>query len=112
MFAWCDLFDNRCLGWVVDESSTAEPKPVTVGSLPPAAPDTAPVLSPQWVEVHGGHTFVPDQFRGGPFELFDWLATNNGAARQIGGAGLRDGGLTNEFNRWADQHPDLVRSRP
>ena len=47
---WVRLFDSRLDGWMVDETVATEPQPVIIGSLPALAPDTAPIVSPQWVE--------------------------------------------------------------
>src|SRR5215203_3066159 len=70
---WVDLFDNVLVGWVVDDSGSQssgpapqsfEPAPRAIGSLPPLAPDTAPVISPQWAVMMPEVVFVPNLYRG------------------------------------------------
>jgi hypothetical protein len=56
--SWARLYDNWVLGWLVDENMpvpmkpaptvSPEPDPLIVGSFPAPAPDTAPIVSPQW----------------------------------------------------------------
>jgi len=109
--AWADMFDNVVLGWAVDDA-TAVPLPVIIGSLPPAAPATDPVVSPQWANLWedatgSGNVLIPDIWRGNLMGLFDWLATNNGATRKVRGNFVKDA-LATAWGQWAAQHPDLV----
>ena len=106
---WADMFDNSILAWTIDDAgATAEP--AIVGTLPPAV-DTTPVASPQWVLVHGNSVLVPDLWRGQIDDFFTWLATNNGATRQIRGNFLEATPL-NAFAAWAQDNPTLVWAGP
>jgi hypothetical protein len=117
--AWCRLYDNQIVGWEVDDTGAGEPQPQIIGQLPTLAPDTAPVLSPQWGAIVGpGGVFAgypvnppvllpggPGAWRG-PFEDFlDWLATNNGAQRRLESRLSISAAAINSFNRWAGLHP-------
>lgn len=111
--AYVNLIDNHLIGWVVDTTMPPEspPAPAVVGGLPAAAPDTDPVISPQWVVVVrslDGATLVPGTWRGTFFEFLTWIATNNGASRRVGGSLLRHQLLTGAFSSWAAVNPDLV----
>ena len=79
------MFDNSLIGWLVDDDMQTDPPfPIAIGSLPPEAADTAPVLSPQWALVENDAVvLVPDKFRGTVDRPTTWLATNNGATRKI-----------------------------
>jgi hypothetical protein len=107
--AWVELYDNPILGWVIDETGAVEPLPAIIGALPPAAPDTAPILSPQWAHLAGPGLYVPDMWRGALDDFFAWLAGNNGATRQLRGFFV-DGKLANAWRGWAAGHPDQVRA--
>jgi hypothetical protein len=109
--AWCDMWDNSILAWTIDETGAAEPKPNVVGALPPAAPDTDPIKSPQWVHIRGGAAIAPDLWRGSLAKLWEWLATNNGAARQLRGNFVH-GGPLNSFANWAAANQALVWPGP
>jgi hypothetical protein len=104
--AFVDLFDNPIIGWVIDETGAVEPLPAIIGALPPAAPDTAPIVSPQWAHLQAA-VFVPDVWRGTLDEFFAWLATNNGATRLVRG-NFVDGKLSNTWRAWAAAHPAQV----
>jgi hypothetical protein len=104
---WCKLRDDMVLAWVVDESSAGKaPVPVTLNGLPPVGPSTAPVLSPPWVVKQGAAFILPDATRGGVFDLFDFLAGNNGASRQLFGD-FADNALAAEFKTWGATNPAL-----
>ncbi len=120
---WVDLFDNPVLGWIVDETkigvgviALAKPAPpiaevpILVGSLPPGAPDTAPVLSPQWAHVSEG-VFVPDMWRGALPDFFTWIATNNGANRLLRG-NFVNARLQLAMRRWSERFPDQFNPAP
>ena len=109
---WVDLFDNHLLAWIIDETETTEPKPSAIGSLPPAAPDTSPILSPQWAVGVLATVYVPDVWRGSFSEFLTWLATNNDAERQVGGKGLRLPELQNQYRTWSNANPRLVWAGP
>jgi hypothetical protein len=100
--AWVALFDNSALGWSVDDLDPSHPVPVMIGSLPPAAPDTAPVLSPQWAVYQAGYIVVPDVIRMLPSDFFEWLRSNNGAVRQVQSQ-MKYYDLVNAFGQWSGQ---------
>jgi hypothetical protein len=81
---------------------------VLLGSLPLAATDTAPILSPQWAGFDEPAVVVPDLWRGALDDFFTWLATNNGAARPLQMRFAVSPELHNGFAVWANMHPDLV----
>jgi hypothetical protein len=110
--AWVTLRDNQPLAWMVDQNNpTGIPIPVIIGTLLPA-PNTAPIISPPWVQVFSnGQAIVPDLFRGTLAEMFTWIATNNGATRQIYG----DFAATTvaiAWNQWAQNNPALALTDP
>jgi hypothetical protein len=108
--AWARLTDHQALAWYIDNSQMPmPPRPSINGTLPRTAPDTRPILSPQWAEFVGGPAiFVPSMWRGSINNFFTWLATNNGAHRQLAkGFGISSG-LYNAFDNWARRNPDLV----
>jgi hypothetical protein len=109
------LTDHQCLSWLVDPGVAypSPSKPVVAGGLPAPAPDTAPVLSPQWAKVIGSGPMVevPDlKWRGNADAFFTWLATNNGATRKLEKAIGLNAALYNSFDSWARNNPDLVKS--
>jgi len=107
--AYCMMFDNAVLAWVIDVGGGVAPQPVILGSMAPAPPQTAPVISPAWVVREGGPSglfFVPDIARGTPQQMFTALATNNGAARKLY-ANFADPALVEAFKQWGSAHPDL-----
>jgi hypothetical protein len=108
---WCRIYDNQVLGWIVDETGAGEPQPQIIGQLPPMlAPDTAPVISPQWAVFTSPAVMIPDLWRGSFSDFLDLLATNNGAWRPIGKRLGHSVTLFNEFDVWARRNPDLVLS--
>jgi hypothetical protein len=107
---WADMFDNHVVAWIVDEvePQSFEPAPRILGSLPPAPPDTAPVLSPQWgLVLSQGMVYVPDQVRLPVHQFFDWLATNNGARRKLRGL-FSQQFLGTTWIDWAAANPGSV----
>jgi hypothetical protein len=98
--AWVELFDNQPLGWAVDDVDIAHPLPVVVGSLPPVAADTAPILSPQWAQYSGGYIVVPDVVRLPPAEFFNWLKSNNGANREVRSS-MKSTDLNQAYRQWS-----------
>jgi len=102
--AWVECFDNAPLGWAVDDVDITHPEPVVVGSLPPAAPATAPVLSPQWAQYTGGYLVVPDVVRLLPGDFFTWLGTNNGATREVRSS-MKSADLNQAFHQWSGGAP-------
>jgi hypothetical protein len=46
--SWARVYDNQVTGLVCDETDPKEPQPMIIGSLPTPAPDTSPIVSPQW----------------------------------------------------------------
>jgi hypothetical protein len=105
--AWARIFDNICLGWAVDDIDPTAPEPVILGALPPAAPSTPGVISPQWCHVSGGGVIAPDIWRGGGFDFLTWLATNGGASRKIG-AGLLSSTFAGIYQGWSFRFPELA----
>lgn len=97
--AWVELFDNQPIGWAVDDTDLSHPLPVIIGSLPPAAPDTAPIASPQWAVYGGGVVAVADVVRLPPREFFTWLATNGGATRLVRSS-MVSADLNQAFHQW------------
>lgn len=109
--SWCNMFDNEVVAWLIDTDGASAPQPQIIGALPPAV-DTAPILSPQWARLRGSAILVPDLWRGDDFaDFFDWLASNNGANRQLKGNFL-DAGPLNAFNDWANDNPTMVWPGP
>jgi hypothetical protein len=119
---WVRLYDNHALGWIVDETMpvpmkpappvSPQPYPLIVGSFPTPAPDTSPIISPQWCKCVGPNILVPDLWRGTILEFFAWLATNNGARRPIGANFVLHSTLLNNYAAWAQSNPDLAFSGP
>jgi hypothetical protein len=108
---WCDMFDNHALAWAIDTTGASQPEPVVVGSLPPAPPDTSPVVSPTWVATVANGAIVADKWRGQLYDLFDWLASNNGATRKLrGNFGYVH--TMNEWAYWAKDNPTKVWAGP
>jgi hypothetical protein len=88
------------------------PRPVVIGSLPDTAPNTDPVVSPQWAVRQGLTYFLQDNMaRGGSAELFSFLATNNGARRKLY-ADFADTALRQEFIAWGQANPVLYLTDP
>jgi hypothetical protein len=108
---WIVLHDNAVLAWLVDQTGE-NPLPVILGTLPPKAPDTAPVWSPQWMVREGGPTglwFIPDVGRGTAAEMFTLLATNNDAKRSLYG-NFSDPSLIVMWQEWSRANPSLALS--
>jgi hypothetical protein len=107
--AWVSLRDNQTLAWMVDQNNPqAVPTPVVVGTLPTSGPGTGAVVSPPWVQVFpNGQAVVPDVFRGSIAEMLTWIATNNGAQRQIYGD-FNSTVVAIGWNQWAANNPTLV----
>jgi hypothetical protein len=135
--SWARVWDNHCLGWLVDTAAVDQPPeasigdmitdplaggsgpppqvtgahrpfPLILGSLAAAAPETAPVISPQWAKFADPIIFVPDIARLTLGDFLTWLATNNGARRPIGSMLGLSRPLFNGYADWAAQHPDLT----
>jgi hypothetical protein len=130
--AWVRLFDNRCLGWLVDETNAVEPAewdagtfaqpppvvtnqhrpiPIIIGSLPSKVV-TAPIHSPQWCIFSETDpiVFIPDLTRLRIDDFLTALATNNGAHRLVGSMLGFDRGLLNAYKQWAENNADLAFS--
>jgi hypothetical protein len=108
---WARLYDNECIAWAVDGSSMPmPPRPSIIGTLPLLAPDTSPILSPQWVKFIGSAVMVPNVWRGLPVDFFEWLATNNGASRRLDARFGISGQMHDGFTAFARSNPDLVYS--
>jgi hypothetical protein len=106
--AWARLYDNVCLGWLADDADPSNPAPVIIGSMPTPAPATGAILSPQWAHVSaGGGVAVPNLWRGNGHDFLTWLATNNGARRQLAGRFMA-GGFAGIFSSWSFSHPELA----
>jgi hypothetical protein len=101
------LYDNRILGWVVDDAGVIASVPVILGTMPPAAPATAPVLSPQWAQAGAAGVGVPNAWRGSLTDFFTWLATNHGAARKLQ-AFFLNADLARAFAAWRTSNPALA----
>jgi hypothetical protein len=80
---------------------------VIVGTLPPVAPETGPIISPQWAAVQGSFVTVADRWRGDLDQFFSWLATNNGARRRLRSNFLSELAGT-RWVAWASRYPALV----
>jgi hypothetical protein len=103
--AWCRVYDNPILGWIVDDTGAVAAKPVIVGQLPTVAAAHPPIVSPQWTKIVGGDSvLVPDLWRGSLPAFFTWLATNNGANRKVGSRLTTDAAL-NAWTIWARDNP-------
>ena len=103
-----EVFDTRCLGWIVDELRRGDPRPITIGGLPPEADEaSSPVRSPQWAGLHEDRVDVPELWRGKLPDFFTWLATNNGAERRLH-SNFESLTVSNIFDQWATQNPDLA----
>jgi hypothetical protein len=125
---WCRIFDNHALGWLVDETtpippskSTRKPSepppettgahvpfPIILGSMPVPAPDTSPILSPQWAKFKDPAILVPDMLRAALPDFLTWLACNNGAQRPIISQIALHSALFNGYNDWAAANPSLT----
>jgi hypothetical protein len=130
--AWARLYDNHALGWIVDETMpvplkpapplSPAPYPLIVGNFPMPAPDTGAILSPQWCKFiggtriggtgSGGAVIVPDLWRGQLPGFLTWLATNNGARRQLQPQFVVHAALIQGFRVWAARNPSLVLDEP
>jgi hypothetical protein len=107
--AWAILHDNQPIGWNVG-GATAQP--VVLGTMPAAPPDTGAILSPLWGQViFTGTMLLPDMFRGTPEECFTFLATNNGARRQLY-ANFASSALAMAWSQWAANNPTLALKEP
>jgi hypothetical protein len=104
---WVRIYDNICLGWAADDAGAVPVQPVIIGSLPTAAPDTAPILSPQWGHVSAGGVMIPDVWRGSGGEFLDWLSGNNGASRKIE-ARLTLQSFAGVFESWKFRNPHMA----
>ena len=102
--AWVDCFDNAPLGWAVDDTTLSGAEPIVVGSLPPAAADTAPIELSQWAQYTGGYLVVPDKVRMTPAEFFTWLGTKNGAQREVRGH-MKSADMNQAFHQWGGGAP-------
>ena len=115
--AWCIMRDNPCVGWGVDPEALTpqapnKPEPVAAipiiaGEMPEAPPDTAPVLSPSWAQfvpaING--VFVPDtRSRGSLVDMFEFVASNNGADRKLW-AEFASPQIAAEYSNWRARFP-------
>jgi hypothetical protein len=92
------------VAWVYDTANLAAGvTPLSIVSLPPVPPDTAPIVSPQWAVAYpmsGGMVWAMDDLFAGSFDGFlTFLASNNGANRVLSG-NFAEPALTNMFNDW------------
>lgn len=109
--SWCDMWDNEVVAWLIDTAG-GDPQPQVIGTLPPVKMGTDPICSPQWARLRGSAIIVPNLWRGDDLaDFFDWLASNNGANRQLRGNFL-DAGPLNAFNDWANDNPTMVWPGP
>jgi hypothetical protein len=125
--SWCRLWDNHALGWLVDEGIVALPTadaapdpnkpavtgqhapiPIILGSLAAPAPETPPILSPQWAKYDHPAVFVPDMARLTLHDFLTFLARNNGAARPLGSMIGLSNTLRNGYDVWALDNPTLA----
>jgi hypothetical protein len=115
---WARIYDNYCVGWLVDENLAVPYKPDTtgrhapfpliIGTLPVPAPDTAPIISPQWGKYVRGEVFIPDLWRGSLSEFLTGLATNNGARRLLGSRLAAAPEVAKAFHDWGRANPGLL----
>lgn len=94
--------------WAGGAAAFAAPEPIIIGHLPAPAPDTSPILSPQWVEFVDPAVLMPDLWRGNLDDFFYWLATDNGAMRLLEGRFGVSSTAYNTFMRRAERNPGLV----
>ena len=109
--AWAILHDNPLMAWLVDPDAVEPPAPVILGSLPPAPPETAAVVSPAWASITKGTLYVPDTWRGSVQDFFDYVATNNGAQRPIY-ANFADDALASAWSNWSLNNPTMALKEP
>ena len=109
--AWAILHDNRVMAWLIDDTGAAPVAPVILGSMPPAAPDTGEILSPLWAVRDGSTLYIPDVARCSANELFNFIATNNGANRQLY-ADFADVNMATAWREWASVNPTLALDAP
>ena len=109
--AWVILHDNPVLAWLVDETGATPVVPVILGSMGGAPPVTDPVRSPAWIVREGNTMFAPDIARGTYNEMFQLLATNNGANRPIY-AKFADYDLAIAWNQWSRDNPLALKAPP
>jgi hypothetical protein len=84
---------------------------IVSGMLPAPAPDTSQIVSPQWAKYLGGSMIeVPNLWRGVCWDFFTWLATNNGAQRQLDKRLGLSSTLYNVFDDWGRANPGLIYS--
>jgi hypothetical protein len=108
---WAILHDNPVLGWGIDETGATPPVPIILGSMPPAAPATDPIASPLWAVRDKGTLYIPDMARGSANELFNFVATNNGATRKLY-ADFADTNMATAWNEWCRVNPTLFYETP
>jgi hypothetical protein len=111
---WCTVFDNPVFAWVIDETGAVPPEPVIIGTPPPVAPDTDPVLSPPWAVRQGGPSgtfYIPDVARGDAHAMLNFIARNNGANRQVY-ANFADISLVQAWQQWTVNNPLALSSQP
>ena len=105
--AWADVWENTIFGWGIDIADTGHPVPLILGSLPPVAPDTSPVLSPQWLWRRAKNNIIiaADIWRGNAAQFFVYLATNGGVQRKVRNFAPS---LTRDFDEFRRQNPALA----
>ena len=107
--AWAHLTEHPVVSWNIDETGSVRPVPTIIANLPPPAPDTAPVESPQWAELMPNNmVFVPGGWYGNLSDFFGWVATNGGGSRRIT-ADFTAPRTVNTWRAWADANRGLAR---
>jgi hypothetical protein len=113
---WASLTDYLCLGWQVDDTGANpdQPTPLLINPLPAPAPDTSPVLSPQWARAQGHHIVapVPGAYRGTAYNFLDFIAFNGGAKRRLAGGSFLSATCAAAWSQWAAKNPGSVWSGP
>lgn len=76
------------VAWYFDAANPTTPGvvPIGIGNMNPAAPNTAPIISPQWAVMYParGIIFTDNESWAGEFyDFLVWLASNNGASRIV-----------------------------
>jgi hypothetical protein len=109
--SWVILHDNPVLAWIVDDAGVEPVKPVILGTMGTDSPDTGDILSPEWGVREGSTIYIPDMARGSSNDLFNFIAFNNGAHRQLYSK-LADPSMSYEFNQWAAANPTMALKEP
>jgi len=109
--ASAEMRDFVVLGWQTGEPG-AGATPIITGPLP-AAPDTAPIVSPAWGLIPKGTaaiTMPTGERHAYLVEFFDWLASNGGAQRKLAASFVTSPLLISAWDAWARSKPTQVQA--